>query len=453
MSLAKALLNQPEVLLLDEPTASLDPDIGDRMRTYLEDYQRQSRCTMLLASHNMGEVERMCDDVIMLRAGIVVDQGSPEDADRALRSRRHGRGVSRHRARRSDGARAGRRRGKHRVVRIAVDMPAHPSIALYPQTGVAASARRVRALVRRHAYLLFKSWPRMISMAYYPTVTMVLWAFLTDLPDADDQFLKDAPGFFIGAVLLWDVLFRGQLGVSLTFVEELYSRNLGNLFVSPLRLREFIAGQLVMSVLRTLIGVGGACVFAFCSFTIRSSRSGFPLIAFFVLLIVFGWAIGLACPALILRWGLGAEELAWAAIFLVAPVSGVYYPIAVLPPWLQVIAYALPSAHVFEGMRALLLERDCFAGIIFGWATGLECRLPGRWRAAVPWAIAYAREHGMLHADGRSSAGARASRRAGISGEQRLRWSEHPCIGTSNNVRRSTPRILVRLVCDSCIDP
>lgn len=78
VSLAKALLNAPEVLLLDEPTASLDPDIGDRMRSYLEAYQHESRCTMLLASHNMGEVERMCDDVIMLRAGIVVDQGSPE---------------------------------------------------------------------------------------------------------------------------------------------------------------------------------------------------------------------------------------------------------------------------------------------------------------------------------------------------------------------------------------
>jgi ABC-2 type transport system ATP-binding protein len=79
VSLAKAMLNEPEVLLLDEPTASLDPDIGDRMRTYLEHYQRRSRCTMLLASHNMGEVERMCDDVIMLRAGLVVDQGSPQE--------------------------------------------------------------------------------------------------------------------------------------------------------------------------------------------------------------------------------------------------------------------------------------------------------------------------------------------------------------------------------------
>jgi ABC-2 type transport system ATP-binding protein len=87
VSLAKALLNHPEVLLLDEPTASLDPDVGDRMRTLLEDYQRHSGCTMLLASHNMGEVERMCDEVIMLRAGLVVDQGSPA----ALRER-YGRG-------------------------------------------------------------------------------------------------------------------------------------------------------------------------------------------------------------------------------------------------------------------------------------------------------------------------------------------------------------------------
>ena len=79
VSLAKALLNGPELLLLDEPTASLDPDVGDRVRTWLTGYQRRTGCTMLLASHNMVEVERMCDDVVMLREGSVVDQGSPAD--------------------------------------------------------------------------------------------------------------------------------------------------------------------------------------------------------------------------------------------------------------------------------------------------------------------------------------------------------------------------------------
>jgi ABC-2 type transport system ATP-binding protein len=77
VSLAKSLLNSPEILLLDEPTASLDPDVGDRMRTLLERYRRQSGCAMLLASHNMAEVERLCDRVIMLKRGEIVDQGSP----------------------------------------------------------------------------------------------------------------------------------------------------------------------------------------------------------------------------------------------------------------------------------------------------------------------------------------------------------------------------------------
>lgn len=79
VALAKALLNQPELLLLDEPTASLDPDTADRVRTYLMDYRQASGATILLASHNMLEVERLCTDVIMLRAGRVVDTGAPTD--------------------------------------------------------------------------------------------------------------------------------------------------------------------------------------------------------------------------------------------------------------------------------------------------------------------------------------------------------------------------------------
>ena len=274
-------------------------------------------------------------------------------------------------------------------------MPAHPHVALHPQTGIAASARRIRAIVRRHAYLLLKSWPRLVSMMYYPTVTMILWAFITIYLRPSANFLQDAPGFFIGAVLLWDVLFRGQLGVSLTFIEEMYARNLANLFVSPLRLSEFIAGQLVLSVLRTLIGVGGACVFAFILFQYSIFSFGFALIAFFVLLIAFGWAIGLAVQALILRSGLGAEEIAWAAIFLVAPVSGVYYPIAVLPSWLQPIANVLPSAHVFEGMRALLLD-GAFRWDQFMWAAGLDVVYYVIGVLLFRSAVRHAREHGLL---------------------------------------------------------
>jgi ABC-2 type transport system permease protein len=267
------------------------------------------------------------------------------------------------------------------------------TIDLY--TGAGASARRVRAILRRHGYLIVKSWTRILSMMYYPTVTMVVWAFVTLYLAPTNDFLRDAPGFFIGAVLLWDVLFRGQLGVSLTFIEEFYARNLGNLFVSPLTLPEYITGQLTMSLLRALIGVGGACVFAFLLFRYSIFSLGLPLIAFFGSLLVFGWAIGLAMSGMILRLGLGAEELAWAAIFVIAPISGVYYPIAVLPSWLQTIAWAIPSAHVFEGMRAVLLD-GVFRWDRFWMAAALDLVYLALGAAVFAWSMRHARENGTL---------------------------------------------------------
>jgi ABC-2 type transport system permease protein len=259
----------------------------------------------------------------------------------------------------------------------------------------AASARRIGALVLRHLYLYRRSWPRVISLAYYPTVTMIMWAFVTIYLAPTNRVLADAPGFFIGAVLLWDILFRGQLGVSLSFFEEMYSRNLGNLFVSPLRPWELIAGQLVLSVIRTLIGVGGAALVAWLLFSYSIFTMGLPLLAFFVNLIVLGWAIGLAVSGMVLRWGLGAEELAWAAIFLLAPVSGVYYPVSVLPEWLQPVAQAVPASHVFEGMRQVLLRHTFSFGLFFnGLALNAVYMAAGVWVYLA--ALRDARERGML---------------------------------------------------------
>lgn len=264
-----------------------------------------------------------------------------------------------------------------------------------PFTGIAASVRRVRAVLRRHAYLILKSPTRIVSMMYYPTVTMIVWAFLTLYLAPTNSFLKDAPGFFIGAVLLWDVLFRGQLGVSLTFIEEFYARNLGNLFVSPLTLPEYIAGQLAISVLRALIGVGGACVFAYLLFHFSIFTLGLPLVAFFANLLVFGWAIGLAMSGMILRLGLGAEELAWAAIFVIAPISGVYYPIAVLPSFLQSVAWAIPSSHVFEGMRGVLQD-GAFRWDHFWAAVALNAGYLALGASVFAWAMRNARNRGTL---------------------------------------------------------
>jgi ABC-2 type transport system permease protein len=229
---------------------------------------------------------------------------------------------------------------------------------LLAQSGLAASWRRIHAVVRRHVYLLRSSGPRILELMYWPTMQMVLWGFITVFLMNHSSWIAQASGVLISAVLLWDVLFRGQLGVSLVFMEEMWSRNLGHLFVSPLRPGELVAALLTMSLIRTLIGVGGAALIAIPLFHYSIFEMGLPLLAFFANLIVMGWAIGLAVSGIVLRHGLGAESMAWIAIFAVQPISGVYYPVETLPAWLQYAAHLLPSSHVFEGMRAVLFDHQ-----------------------------------------------------------------------------------------------
>ncbi|WP_022727699.1 ABC transporter permease [Fodinicurvata sediminis] len=215
---------------------------------------------------------------------------------------------------------------------------------------------RLYAMCLRHLYLLASSWPRIFELMYWPTVQMVIWGFITMYLLQLSSVIAQASGLLVSAVLLWDVLFRGQLGFSLSFLEEVWSRNLANIVVSPLRPAEFMAALTVMSLIRTLIGVVPAALLAIVFYEVSIFALGLPLLAFFSCLLVMGWSIGMMVSALILRVGQGAESVAWLAIFLIAPISAIYYPVEVLPPALQLLAWTLPTAPVFEGMRAILLD-------------------------------------------------------------------------------------------------
>lgn len=237
--------------------------------------------------------------------------------------------------------------------------------------GGGSSVRRIAAMVLRYWYLLRGSPPRIVELIYWPTVQMVLWGFINQFMATNSGWVAQGAGLLISAVLLWDVLFRGQLGVSISFLEEMWSRNLGQLFVSPLRPAEWIVALFTMSLIRTTIGVVPASLFAIWFFDHSIYDLGLPLIAFFANLIFLSWALGLMIISMILRYGMGAEGLAWVVVFLIAPVSAVYYPVSALPEWLQWVALAMPPAHVYEGMRALI-----FDGVLrwdhLGWAALLN---------------------------------------------------------------------------------
>jgi ABC-2 type transport system permease protein len=223
-------------------------------------------------------------------------------------------------------------------------------------TGVDFSLNRVAAMVRRYWYLLRSSWPRILDLIYWPAVQMLMWGFLQLYVSQNVGFFAKAGGLFIGSVLLWDILFRGQLGFSISFLEEMWSRNLGNIMISPLRPVEFIAALMIMSIVRLAIGMVPVSLLAIAFFDFNLWSLGLALAAFFANLMLTSWAIGIFVAGLLLRNGMGAEGMAWTIMFLFLPLTCVYYPVSVLPHWLQYVAWSLPPTYVFEGMRALLID-------------------------------------------------------------------------------------------------
>ncbi|WP_407186235.1 ABC transporter permease [Bradyrhizobium centrosematis] len=229
-------------------------------------------------------------------------------------------------------------------------------------TGI--SAHRIGAMILRYWYLLLSSWPRLLELLYWPALQVITWGFIQYYIAQNASFFARAGGTLIGAVILWDILFRGQLGFSISFLEEMWARNLGNLMMSPLRPIEFLLSLTVMSLIRLAIGIIPMTLLALVLFHFNVYALGLPLIAFFCNLIFTSWSVGIFVSGLVLRNGLGAESIVWTMMFAIMPLACIYYPVSVLPVWLQYVAWTLPPTYVFEGMRALLIENTFRADLM-----------------------------------------------------------------------------------------
>jgi ABC-2 type transport system permease protein len=192
---------------------------------------------------------------------------------------------------------------------------------------------------------------------------LIIWGFVS-LHFGAAQPEISASGILISVVLVWDSLFRSHVSYTLSFLEEMWSRNLGNLFVAPLRPWELMLALSTISMIRTLIGMIPAALLAIPFFGVSVFDMGFPLLAFFFNLVFTGWAISQVVTGILLRYGLGAESLTWVIPFMIAPVSCIYYPLSTLPIWLQEVAKFVPTSYVFEGMRALLLKGEWRADLL-----------------------------------------------------------------------------------------
>lgn len=269
------------------------------------------------------------------------------------------------------------------------------STVLLPQKGLRASARRIGGQVLRHWYVIRSSWPRTAELIYWPLVQMLMWGFLQSHLAKTTSYAGHAAGLFIGGVLLWDILVRGQLGFSIAFLEEFWSRNLGHLMMSPLRPFELIAALMVVSLLKLAVAMIPVAVLANFFFGFNILSLGFAFAAFFANLVMMSWSLSFVATGVVLRWGLGAESFSWLIVFMLLPLVCVYYPLSTLPGWLQPIALALPPTHVFEGLRALVLDGR-FDGLAMLAALALNMLYFVAGYALFRWFLEQARRTGAL---------------------------------------------------------
>ena len=213
---------------------------------------------------------------------------------------------------------------------------------------------RINALLMRHIYLYKRSMPRIMDIFYWPIMELLLWGFLSMYLEKTSLAGFNAVTVLLGALILWDLLSQAHRTVSIAFLEEIWERNLLNIFVTPLKVSEFLVSTILLGFVRILLVTGVMAGIAALFYSFNLFTFGVYLLPFIANLLLFGWILGLFTICIILRYGTSAQVLAFGFLLLLQPFTAVFYPVTALPEVIQPFAYLFPSTYIFEGMRAVI---------------------------------------------------------------------------------------------------
>jgi ABC-2 type transport system permease protein len=213
---------------------------------------------------------------------------------------------------------------------------------------------RVTAVMLRYLFIERRNYLRFIESLFWPTMDIMLWGLASVWMEKQRVQLPNFVLVMMTCLVLWSIVQRAQLEIVMPLLEELWQRSLLTLFASPLTCAEWIMGIMLNGAIKTTVvfTFGAAMVWLFYVLNIFSV--GWMLMPYALSLMLFGWAVGFFGAAIIIYVGQKAQNVAWMLSFAFAPVSGIFYPISVLPWWAQKLAWSLPLAHAFEGMRSVL---------------------------------------------------------------------------------------------------
>ncbi len=219
------------------------------------------------------------------------------------------------------------------------------------------SLKRIYGLVARHVTLMPRNFTRWMDMFYWPMMDLMVWGYTTVYLNSHSSGKIDFVLLFVGALISWDILFRAQQSVTVTFLEDVWARNILNIFVSPLSPLEFLTAAITYGMIKHFITISFMSMIAFWLYNYNYFSLGFALIPAILNLLIFGWCIGIVATAIILRFGQSAEIVAWGLAFLFQPFSGVFYPVETLPKAAQIFSAILPTSYVFAELRSIVLTK------------------------------------------------------------------------------------------------
>ncbi len=213
---------------------------------------------------------------------------------------------------------------------------------------------RIYAIILRFMYLFKHSFDRQSDIFYWPAMDLLLWGLTSTYFGAKTGDSSLFVSIVVSGLLLWVIVWRGQYEVTVNLLEDLWNKNLINIFVSPLSFWEWITAFLTLGIVKSVLSMGVASLLGFLLYQVNILNIGWALLPFFFLLLMTGWWVGFLVAGIILRFGTKIQHLAWSMVFLIAPFSGVYYPISVLPNWAQSVAHFIPTSYIFEGARSAM---------------------------------------------------------------------------------------------------
>ena len=235
-----------------------------------------------------------------------------------------------------------------------------------------ASSRRIWWMTVRYLYLHRRSVVRVFDIFFWPVMDLLVWGFVAlYIQQIAGRAVFQVVLFLIGAMISWDIHYRGQQAITLALMEEIWTRNITNILLSPIRLKEWIAAVFLYGSIKVAIVTLVLVITAQALYSFDILRIGWVFIPLAINLLFFGWAMGLFTAGLLLRYGYAAEAMIWGIPFLIQPFSCVFYPMDVLPVWAQTIAVCLPTTYIFEGLRLVLSGKE-FLWHMWGPVLGLN---------------------------------------------------------------------------------